>query len=116
MFEAAANDFPFVKELPRREKSTLARLWELVRQMNTVSKTEGQLIPLMLAAKCLGVSRSRIDQLILEGRVRRMDVDGHVFVTENSLVEFAKLERKNGRPLKALEGNPLAAGLRAALK
>ncbi len=101
MFEAAICECPFVEGLPKREKSKLARAWELVATVNAVAKAEGYPYPLMLAAKCLGVSRTRIDELVGEGRLKRVEIDGHVFITENSLVEFAKRERKNGRPVAA---------------
>src|SRR5262245_9632595 len=102
MFEAQALEFPFTASMPKREKSRLVKCWELLQKMNKISETEGSLIPLMLGAKCLGLSRSRIDVLVDQGRLVRHDIDGHVFLTENSLVEFAKLERKNGRPLKVV--------------
>jgi hypothetical protein len=71
--------------------------------MEEISKTDGNLIPLTLAAKCLDLSRSRVDDLVRDGRLKRVDIDGHVFLTENSIVECAKIERKNGRPPKNLD-------------
>lgn len=100
MFEADALEFPFVAGMPKREKSRLAKCWDMLKRMNALQATEGSMIPLIMAAKCLGVSRTRIDQLIQEGRLNRFEIDGHVFVSENSMVEFAKLERKWGRPVK----------------
>lgn len=99
MFEATVNEFSFVEGLPKRQKSKLASVWELVRRMSEVSETEGALLPPMLVAKALNLSRCRIDQICEDGRLKRITIDGHVFITENSLVAFAKEERKNGRPL-----------------
>lgn len=101
--KAEALEFPFTAAMPKPEKSKLAKCWALLQRMNEISKTEGDLVPLMLGAKCLGLSRSRIDQLVADGRLRRYTIDNHVFLTENSIVEFAKLERKEGRPLKVPE-------------
>lgn len=98
MFDAAITEFPFVDALPKREKSRLARTWELIRVMSAVTEKEGQLVPVMLAAKCLGYSRSSVDDAVLNGHLKRVDIDGHVFITENSIVEFAKKERRMGRP------------------
>jgi len=102
MFEAEALEFPFTASMPKREKSKLVRCWELLQRMKAISATEGDLVPLMMGAKLLGISRSRVDDLVRDGRLKRYDIDGHVFLTENSIVECAKIERKNGRPLKAL--------------
>jgi len=99
VFEATVNEFPFVEQLPKRQKTKLVQVWELVQQMSEVIKTEGALLPPMLVAKALDLSRTRIDELCQDGRLKRMTIDGHVFITENSLVAFAKEERKNGRPL-----------------
>jgi hypothetical protein len=102
MFEAAINEFPFVEGMPKREKSKVAKIWELFAFMKSVSQTEGELVPLTMACKLLDVSRSRIDQFVQDGRLKRVEFDGHVFITENSLVELAKVERVNGRPAKKL--------------
>ena len=100
MFEAVASEFSFVEALPKTEKSRLVKVWDLFKQMKEISGTEGDLLPLMFAAKLLDLSRTRMDQLIADGRLKRYSLDGHVFITSNSIVEFAKTERKNGRPLK----------------
>lgn len=100
MFEATVNEFPFVASLPKREKSKVAQMWDLIREVNEISKTEGNLLPVMLVARALDLGRTRIDQLCADGRLKRVRIDDHVFITENSLVEFAKIERQNGRPLK----------------
>lgn len=100
MFEAAATEFSFVEALPKREKSRLVKCWEFAKEIARISDTEGDLLPVSFACKLLDVSRSRIDQFVTDGRLKRFDVDGHVFITSNSIVECAKIERKHGRPFK----------------
>jgi len=100
MFEAEALEFPFTADMPKREKSKLVKCWELLQRMKAVSATEGSLVPLMMGAKLLGLSRSRVDDVVRDGRLKRVEIDGHVFLTENSIVEFAQVERKSGRPPK----------------
>jgi len=100
MFEAAALEFDFVSALPKRDKSRLVKCWEFAQEIARISETEGDLLPVSFACKLLNLSRSRIDQFVLDGRLKRFDVDGHVFISSNSIVECAKIERKNGRPLK----------------
>jgi len=100
MFEAEALEFPFTAAMPKREKSRLVKVWELLGRMKQISETEGDLVPLMMGAKLLGLSRSRVDDLVRDGRLKRYEIDGHVFLTENSIVECAKVERKHGRPFK----------------
>lgn len=94
-------EFPFAAALPKREKSKLVKLMDLVAEMKAIQATEGTLLPLRFAAKVIGVSRQRVDELVQVGTIRRFDVDGHSFVTENSVVDFCKSERKSGRPFKA---------------
>lgn len=89
-----------MEALPKREKTRLARAWELLGHLREATEREGALVPVMLAAKCFDLSRSRIDSICQDGRLRRVEVDGHVFITEASMIEFAQVERKNGRPLK----------------
>jgi hypothetical protein len=100
MFEAAVSEFPFVESLPKREKSKLAKVWDLLSEMKAATEEQGQLVPVNLTCKLLDLSRSRIDTICSDGRLRRVKVCDHVFITENSIVEFARVERKNGRPLK----------------
>jgi len=99
MFDAVANDFPFVAELPKREKSKVVKVWESFQELARISETEGVLIPVSFAAKVLDVSRQRIDELIAGERMKCYLVNGHRFVSENSVVEYAKGERKAGRPV-----------------
>jgi hypothetical protein len=90
----------FVETLPKRERSPVLKLWDMVKQMTDATSRDGMLIPLNMTAKLLSLSRTRIDQLVADGRLRRVTIDSHAFITENSLKEFASSERKHGRPLK----------------
>jgi len=99
MFEAAMTEFPFVEALPKREKSKLAEVWDTLKAMKVAVATEGQLVPVNLTCKLLDLSRTRVDELCADGRLRRVKIADHVFITENSIVELARVERKTGRPL-----------------
>jgi len=101
MTEAEAFDFPFVSELPKREKTKFRKIWDTFQALRALTAEKGTLVPSSLAAKILGVSRQRVDQLIQEGRLECHSVDGHNFISEASFVEFAKQERKTGRPPKS---------------
>lgn len=105
-------EFPFVEEMPKREKSSWAKLWDEFEQLRAVVRVDGALVPDVAAALLLDVSNVRIEQFCDDGRLKRVMFHGRRYVTENSLVEFAKIERKNGRPLISLENcskSPLAA-------
>jgi len=120
MFEAVATDFPFVAELPKREKSKLAKVWGHFQELSRISEVEGMLIPMAYAAIVLDVCRQRVYQLAEEGRLKVIEVNGHQFVTERSVVDFAATERKAGRPLgKRLDpvidkGSAVGAGFEVA--
>lgn len=98
MFEAAVNEFPFVAELPKREKSKLAQLWERFQEIQAITERKGTIVPPIVAAELLGVSKQRVWQLMEDGRLERVMWRNQVFVTEKDLLAFAESERKTGRP------------------
>lgn len=100
MFETAAIEFPFVERLPKREKSRLQKAWDLFQEAKAAQDKHGFLVPERLAAKVAGVSQQRISQLRQAGVLLTVDIDEHPFITEDSLVEWMKSERKRGRPPK----------------
>jgi hypothetical protein len=98
--DAQVLEFPGFADLPRREKSKIVKIWELFASMKKVVEEKGLLIPQVLAAKLLDVCPQRITQLIEAGKLETHEVNGVRFVTENSVVEYARSERKRGRPVK----------------
>lgn len=112
----AVLEMPFVETLPKREKSRLARLWDHFAAVREISKEHGMLVPVKLAADLAGVSHQRIAELIEDGRLVRIDLHGHRYITENSFVDWAKSERKTGRPVKLMDSRKSLwdASLRAA--
>lgn len=100
MHEAIVNEFPFVGELPKREKSKLASLWDEFKEMSRIAEKKGIPVPPGLAAELLGVSRQRIYELMGSGVLETVTVGGRTYVTENSLVAWAEAEHKVGRPTK----------------
>lgn len=103
VFEAQVNDFPFVADLPKREKGKVAKLWDAFKLLREQTAIHGILVPRPLAAQLLDLSTQRIDQLATAGRLETVVVDGHVYVTEKALLAFAIVERKTGRPFKTAE-------------
>lgn len=108
-------DFEFVKEMPKREKSRYARMVEQFQKVKAITDEKGMIIPIELASRMAGVSRQRIDELIKLGRIERVDLDNHVYVTETSLVAFAASERLSGRPSKFVADAEKRGPLRAAI-
>lgn len=99
MFDTTITEFPFVAELPKREKSKVALLWDRFARLKAISDEKGMLLPPVFCAKLLGVSKQRVYVLLEEGKMERVEIDGQVFVTEDSLVAWCKAEHKTGRPL-----------------
>jgi hypothetical protein len=94
-------EMPFIVDLPKREVRKVETAWDRLAALKVVSAEKGQLLPSPFVACLLGVSRQRVAQLLESGKLERVEVHGHPFVTENSLVEWAKAERaKGGRPIK----------------
>lgn len=112
MIEAGTIEFPWVSDLPKREKGKLAKVWDTLAELRATTEETGPLLPLTFAAALLNVSRQRIDQMMDAGKLERWELNGHPFVTERSVVAYAKAEKdKGGRPPVNLAG-----GMRAAVR
>jgi hypothetical protein len=98
MADSVLSEFPFVKSLPKREKGKLAKLWEHLDEIAAVEQREGKLIQVSFASALLNVCRQRVHQLMDSGQLKRIEVNGHPFVTVRSVAEFCETERKAGRP------------------
>jgi len=91
--------FPFVEDLPKREKTRWQKVMELFDKAKQLTAEKGVLIPATLAAKLGDVSHQRICQLMEKGKLERVQLDGHIFVTEQSLIQWLKSPAdKGGRP------------------
>lgn len=99
--EQAIAEFPFVERLPKREKSRLGKLWDAFSQFKALTEKHGTIIPIPLAAEMAGVSRQCIENYVARGRLAAVELNGRFYVLEDSFIEYAKSERKPGRPLKS---------------
>jgi hypothetical protein len=98
------EEFPFVASLPKREKSRFANLLESIKEHRQLTQKHGSLLPVAVAAAFLGVSKQAVHSFLDSGRLEKIEFHGHVFVSEIGLIEFAKIERKSGRPFKHPQG------------
>ncbi len=98
MFKAEVLEFPAFVDLPKREKSKLSTVWDIFYEMSRIVDEKGMLVPQTFAAKVLGISKQRVGQLADAGKLEAIEFNGTRFITENSLVDHAKTERKVGRP------------------
>lgn len=99
MSEAIAGQFDFLDETPKREPAVMSA-WDELRQLSALMKEKGMMVPTPLAARVLGVSVQRVHQFIDGGSLEVVRCGRSLMVTEKSLLDFAKVERKNGRPFK----------------
>lgn len=104
MFEAEATEFPFVAAMPKREKSRMQRVWDHFQEVKATVAEKGMVVPQHLVAELLGVTRQRVGELTDQGRFEVVVIGGIRYLTERSVVAFAKDERKAGRPPKVPEG------------
>ncbi len=103
--QAEAMEFPAFAELPfdgrtKREKTKLAKVWDIFQDIRKIAAEKGMLVPQTFAAKVLGISSQRVWVLVDDGKLESVEFNGTRFITEKSLIEFAQLERKAGRPPK----------------
>ena len=95
-------EFPFVAEMPKRERSRLRTVWDTFLEAKALTEAKGMLIPLSLAASLGGVSKTRIYQLCDSGALERVEFGKNGFVTESSFMTWVQGERKAGRPFSHL--------------
>ena len=100
MSEVATLNFAFVDELPKREASRVSQVWDRIQGLIARSDEHGVLLPVTVVAKALNVGRTRVDQLVEAKHLVRVDIYDHVFITSNSLRNYAdnKLSLQPGRP------------------
>lgn len=101
MYQAAVTEFPFVDALPKKEKGKIGKLWDHLASVKAAMEKHGVLLPQHYAADLLGISRQRVHVLVNEGRFQVVDIGGCRYVTEDSIVAYAKSARVAGRPGKA---------------
>ena len=106
-------EFPFVESLPKREKSRVGKLLDVIGEIEQAQRERGPLLSQRVIADVLGVSRARIGQLVDEGRLQSVRIGKTRFVFLASFREFAKQERPIGRPKKSGLLESASAGLRA---
>lgn len=114
MAQIEAIEFPFVNGLPKREKSRFMTFWDRYCQFVKLSEDKGRLVPAGIAGKILGVSKQRVYDLIKNGSVEAVQFEGHHYLTENSLIAYAKTERKAGRPVKLADDAEREGDLKAS--
>ncbi len=100
MNEVETLNFPFVDELPRREASRVVQVWDRIQGLIASSDEYGVLLPVTVVAKALNVGRTRIDQLVEAKHLIRVDIYDHVFISSNSLRDYANIKSslQPGRP------------------
>jgi DNA-binding IclR family transcriptional regulator len=72
----------------------------VLRQLLDAVERHGALATVGTTAKALGVHRSRIYQLLEEGKLAKVNIDGSVHIVVASLELYLTEEHKSGRPRK----------------
>jgi hypothetical protein len=98
---ATMGEFKFMADMPKTAKA-LSVQDQFAAFKASIDKN-GFPVPKVVAAKLADVTRARIGGLIKEGKLDVIELDGHSFVTENSLVAYMRSERKAGRPSKYVQ-------------
>jgi hypothetical protein len=97
MHEAEALELPLgLPVQTKREESRFTKLWKYFQEVRDVVKEKGALLPPVYAADLLGISRQRVHQLVNDGRLESVELRGVRYVTEASLLAWAKSEHSSG--------------------
>ena len=103
-------EFPFVEGLPKRQKSKVGKLLDVIGEIERVQRERGPVLSQHVIADVLGVSRSRVSQLVDAGRLESVRIGQTRFVFLASFREFAKQDRPTGRPKKSAIAEVWRAG------
>jgi hypothetical protein len=97
---AQLAEFPFTADLPKREKTKVGKVLDALDEILRLTEDKGPAVCQKAAASFLGVSVQRVGQFLDDGKMEFWTIEGTRYVYVKSLKEFAKLERKTGRPPK----------------
>jgi len=112
--EAAVAEFAFVEALPpakQVDESGLSKSERLHRKLTVIKDlmaSKGVLVPVALVAEVFGLSRQRIHGICDQGHMEKVVIHGTSYITEESLLQYLKEERKAGRPRKPISALDLA--------
>jgi hypothetical protein len=98
MNNAQSLDFPFLAGVPKREKSRIGKLLDVVAELKAVQSEVGPVVCQRTVADILGVSVQRVGQFLDDGRLQGVQIGRGRFVVISSFEQFARMERKSGRP------------------
>jgi hypothetical protein len=92
--ELPLGDQRYEQPTPRKG----SKAWTMIelRRFRALSREHGGLTNPTFAALLLGVSRQRVHQLMMEGKLPFHDIIGRPFIQCDVLEEFSKLERSTG--------------------
>ena len=102
MTTAESLDFPFLDGVPKREKTRVGKLLDVIAEIERVQLERGPVISQHVVADVLGLSPQRVSNLVSEGRLDSVRIGETRFVFLESFRDFAKKERPPGRPRKNL--------------
>lgn len=73
-------------------------LLDMIRGFRELNSRDGGLLPFSVAAKLMGISKQRVNQLVAEGTLKPVEFAGKKWLSGNQIEEFIKLKREPGRP------------------
>jgi len=114
MTDTLTMPFPFLAEVPKRERPAIMDGWAELEEFQEMVRQDGAAIPVTFAAKLLNVSKQRVYELMATGRLQKIELGGHGYVTADSLVAWGKAERKVGRPAGIFNGKKVHDGVALA--
>ena len=79
-------------------KQRLKFFLDQIRAFREMTSRDGGLLPFATAAKLLGVSKQRVNELVAEGTFKPVEFAGKKWLSANQIEEFIKLKREPGRP------------------
>jgi excisionase family DNA binding protein len=89
-------------ELPQRRG--IRAVWKELKEYMAVSDEQGELVTVSMAARLLGVTETRIGQLILDGTLRTWRFNGRRWLSGAELAAFVKMQRPSGIPTRKPSG------------
>jgi hypothetical protein len=96
VLDVTANEFSFVSEMPKREKTRRLGLLDEYHAFCKLMHSDSVPFTLSCAAQFLDVSHQRVCKLCESGRLERVEFLGKPFVTSKSMLAMMAELRKTG--------------------
>jgi len=87
-------------DIPASEPKRVRTKWQELKEMREQADEHGGLVPPLVAACLLDVSKQRVNDMINSGILHRYEWFGKPFISVKEVAAYVNSERRTGRPAR----------------